>query len=164
MRQRRTELLVVAFLAAGVERNRHVWLIRQNILDQIGQHAARAEFNEQIAPRRLYIFDLFAELYRVEDMIAQCTTDRRRVFAIGLSAGVGINRHTRLSELCLTDGMGERLLRVPDQRRMEGRTHRDRHHVVTSGGQALFGLRKAVFFTGDDHLFLRVDVRQMHTF
>src|SRR5690606_33216208 len=157
------ELPVAVLLTAAVESNRDMRTAAQNILHQISQDITRTELYEDAAACVVDVLDFFTEAHRLKHLLRDDALDRSRVSRVGLGAAVGINLCTWCADIHLCDGLCKWLLRMADQRRMEGGGNRQRHGAITLGLQRGFSGTDSVGGTGQHDLRRRVAVRDLDT-
>ncbi len=152
------KLAVAASLRARVQCNRLVRLALENTAHELGQDAPRAELHEEPPPVLVDSLDFLLEEDGTQDVLGESLPDRVRVVSKGASRCIRIDRTGGLAKLRSKDGFCKGLLRVPHERCVESRRHRQRNDPVTFRFEPPLRLRNRARRTGQHHFLSGVQV------
>ncbi len=128
--------------------------VAENIFNQVGKHAARANFNKNGSARRINIFNFLFKKHRLEDMFFQRHLNGSGVVGVRLPGGVGVHGNGRRAKRGTLDSLGKGVLRVGHQRRVERGRHRQRGYAKALGFQMLLGALHGRFGAGQNNLLI----------
>ena len=131
----------------------------EDVPHELSQDASRAKLHEEPPPILVYVLDFFLEQDRVEDVLCQRLLDGLRISIIRTTRCVRIDRTSRVSEFRGPNGLGKGLLRMTDERRVEGRRHGQGNDPVTLFLESFLQGGKFLCGAGQDDFLLRIQIR-----
>ena len=132
-----------------VQRDRQVRGIAEDLVDQAGEHPARADLDEAGDAVGGHRLDHFAEPHRLPNLVGELSG---RLVTVGCGGGVGVDGQMGLTERQRVQVLGERRRALGDDRRMERGRHSEPLGPQTGCGSGLLDTLDLGDVPGDDHL------------